>query len=312
MSDFPALCSHCLGDKDHIKMVRQQGGEECKLCTRPFTVFRWNALSSHKKLKKTIICKTCALARNCCQSCMVDLIYGIPLEIRDAALKMAGIPNEYSVESSKNREVKALIADKQEAKNQKVEENFEEKAHAILEALAEKLAARKALVPDKKSPEINNKDVSKIVAKLPFGGNLVAPEDSSIKSFFVFGIPAEMPQYVLSNYCEKFGLLAQTKVIHRAKCGYVTFLTRKVAEEFASSIRNSALSRNTRTAGLVLLDNKYPIRVSWGTPKPLGASEEHNKIGMVVTKVMKQLAEKDSQPRKENAVVQLARADVEL
>lgn len=286
-------------------MIRQAGGEECKSCTRPFTVFRWNILNELRQLKKTIVCKTCAVSRNCCQSCMVDVTYGIPLDIRDAALKMAGIPNEFAVESSsRNREVKAIMGDKQEARQQEKEKDDERegmdekrvKARAILETLAAKLSGSKRNVKEK-AMEVANKDMTKIVSRLPFGGTLTPPEDVSIKSFFIFGFSPEMPQYALSGYCDKFGP-TKLKVVHRSRCAYATFATRKNAEDFASEIAANGMSKNPNTAGLVVLDGKYPVRVAWGAPKPLGTSnDEHSKIGTVVVKVMKQLAERDSAPQ---------------
>lgn len=300
MSDGPSLCAQCLGDKDHIKMIRQPGGEECKLCTRPFTVYRWNILRELRQLQKTIICNTCANARNCCQSCMVDVTYGIPLDIRDAALKMAGLSNEYAVESSsRNREVKAIMADKLEAKAKQNEQDEDKmvKAKAILQTLASKLSATKRNVAKERAVEISKKDTTKIVTKLPFGGTLSAPEDKTIKSFFIFGFSPDMPQYVLSNYCETFGSTSLIKVVHRARCAYVTFTARKDAESFANSVATNGLSKNPKTAGLVVIDGKYPVRVSWGAPKSLGTTnDEHKKIGLVVANVLKQLAERDSAP----------------
>ena len=103
-----------------------------------------------------------------------------------------------------------------------------------------------------------------------------------------------MPQYVISDYCNKFGKIKSLSVIHRAKCGYVVFTTRKAAESFATTILENGLNKNKATPGLLILDNKYPIRVSWGKQKPLGTTnEECHKLSLVIAKVMRQLAEKD-------------------
>lgn len=315
MSDeFPAICDNCCGPDKHIKMMRQANGEECKVCTRPFTVFRWNPNNGTNKSKKTIICMTCARARNCCQSCMLDITYGIPLEIRDTALKMAGLENALGLKSSntsRNREVNAIMGDKQEAKYNDEDDMNKSKeqgelARDILLKLAEKLSGNTndlvKKVPKNSKTAKNNDiinvkstDISKILGKLPLGGLIIVPESTTeLNSFFVFGFSDDMPQYIVSEFCNKFGKIKSLTIVHRAKCGYVTFTTRKSAESFATAILENGLNKNTSTPGLLILDNKYPIRVSWGKQKPLATTnDECHKLSLVITKVMKQLAEKD-------------------
>jgi pre-mRNA-splicing factor RBM22/SLT11 len=47
-------------------MMKQNFGAECKVCTRPFTVFRWIPGAGSRN-KKTEICQTCAKSKNVCQ-----------------------------------------------------------------------------------------------------------------------------------------------------------------------------------------------------------------------------------------------------
>ena len=84
-SDFPVLCETCLGDNPYVRMLRAHGGFECKICSRPFTCFRWKA-GSEGRHKITILCQTCAKLKNVCQCCVFDLEYGLPVAVRDKYL----------------------------------------------------------------------------------------------------------------------------------------------------------------------------------------------------------------------------------
>lgn len=68
-----------------VVQARQPLGAECKVCTRPFTVFRWQP-GTGARYKKTEVCQTCAKSRNVCQTCLLDLQFGLPTQVRDTAL----------------------------------------------------------------------------------------------------------------------------------------------------------------------------------------------------------------------------------
>ena len=67
--------------------MKEKYGKECKICARPFTVFRW-CPGAGMRYKKTEVCQTCSKLKNVCQTCLLDLEYGLPVQVRDAALKI--------------------------------------------------------------------------------------------------------------------------------------------------------------------------------------------------------------------------------
>ena len=47
---------------------------------RPFTVFRW-CPGAKMRFKKTEVCQTSAKVKNACQTCILDLEYGLPIQV---------------------------------------------------------------------------------------------------------------------------------------------------------------------------------------------------------------------------------------
>ena len=84
-ADFPIVCETCLGPNPFVRMMKEDHGRECKICQRPCTLFRWKP-GSEARHKRNEICQTCARIKNCCQTCIFDLEYGLPVEVRDKYL----------------------------------------------------------------------------------------------------------------------------------------------------------------------------------------------------------------------------------
>lgn len=99
LQEFPILCQTCLGDNPYVRMIKEKYGKECKICARPFTIFRW-CPGARMRFKKTEVCQTCSKLKNVCQTCLLDLEFGLPTQVRDAALKV----NDEIPQSDVNKE----------------------------------------------------------------------------------------------------------------------------------------------------------------------------------------------------------------
>lgn len=91
-ADFPIVCERCLGDNPYIRMVKltqmkTNYDRQCRVCERPFTVFRWRP-GTKERFKKTEVCQVCARTKNACQSCLLDLDTGATMNERDKTLDL--------------------------------------------------------------------------------------------------------------------------------------------------------------------------------------------------------------------------------
>ncbi|KAL1841063.1 hypothetical protein VTJ49DRAFT_7447 [Mycothermus thermophilus] len=135
-TDFPSLCENCLPENPYVRMLKEDYGEECKLCTRPFTVFSWAGDGrAHGRKRRTNICLTCARLKNACQCCIMDLQFGLPIVIRDKALELIAPGPQSEI----NREYFAQNNEKAIEEGRAGVEQYEkadEKARELLRRLA--------------------------------------------------------------------------------------------------------------------------------------------------------------------------------
>ena len=70
-----------------MRMTKEHYAHDCKICLKPFTIFRW-CPGRGMRFRRTEICQTCSRLKNACQSCILDLQYGLPIQIRDGVLQI--------------------------------------------------------------------------------------------------------------------------------------------------------------------------------------------------------------------------------
>lgn len=90
-----------MGDNPYLRMQKIDYGGACKMCDRPYTMFKWRP-GRGEGYRKTEVCLTCSKLKNICQTCILDLQFGLPSQLRDAVL--AETDQIISSESDANKE----------------------------------------------------------------------------------------------------------------------------------------------------------------------------------------------------------------
>ncbi|KAG2078151.1 hypothetical protein BDR04DRAFT_1087876 [Suillus decipiens] len=293
-SEFPILCETCLGPNPFIRMSKQEFGRSCGTCARPFTVFRWNP-GSGARYKTTVICQTCAKVKNVCQTCLLDLEYGLPTQVRDTAL---AIQNEAPT-SDINREYYAQnMENKMEDGNQSLMQVGTRATSAGKEML--KQLARTNPYYKRNRPHIcsffvkgecnrgdecpfrhekpvenalshqniqdryhgNNDPVArKILANHSEAQGLKPPEDENITSLFLSSLPASATELSIRthviNSLPQIPSSQLRSVVHVAKsrCAFINFKDRDSAERAAEAWANG-----------IDMDSER-VHVKWGRSK---------------------------------------------
>ena len=231
---------------------------------------------------------------------MLDLSFGLPIVVRDAALKMVAPGPQSAV----NREYYAQEHEKEIEDGRGDVEEYEktdEKARELLRRLANSepyFKKQRRIGPtDVEGAQggqqvalstpgpIRTKDVRggavgsrgsgrggrgggrggrafPSAAQLPPGPqDILPPEDKSIMSLFVTGVEDDLPEHKIREFFTPFGKLRSLVCSHMSHCAFINFATREGAETAAEALQGRAV-----IAGC-------PLRVQWGRPKPIGTMD---------------------------------------
>lgn len=299
--------------------MREQYGKECKICSRPFTVFRWSP-GPKARFKKTEICQTCAKVKNVCQTCIFDLEYGLPVEVRDKALRL----NQQLPRSDVNREYFHQQIEQQLEASGDVTAPYgghEFIGKAIVSSNASTGTASSDLLlklarttpyyrrnrphicsfwvkgecrrgeecpyrhekptdPDDPLSDQNLRDryygnddpvAAKLLSKYRAMPKLTPPEDCTITTIYIGGVPADITEKDLRDHFYQFGELRSVSVHYKQHCAFLQFTTREAAERAAERSYDRLILRGHR------------LTVNWGkSPAALAAAS----AGISVTGVI--------------------------
>lgn len=272
-SEFPILCQTCLGDNPYLRMIRERYGKECKICTRPFTIFRW-CPGARMRFKKTEICQTCARLKNVCQTCLLDLEYGLPTQVRDAALKIADtipqsdVNKEFYIQkieaelanddgtSAAGKVGKSLAASEMLTKLARTAPYYRRNLPHICSFWVKGECKRgeecpyrhdKPNEPDDPLSEQNIKDryygrndpvadkIMKRAASLP---TLEPPEDKTITTLYISHLSENATESELRDNFYQYGEIRNITMVPRARCAFIQFTKRASAEMAAEKTFN--------------------------------------------------------------------------
>jgi len=234
---------------------------------------------------------------------MLDLSFGLPIVVRDAALKMVApgpqsdINREYFAQNNEQLIEEGKIG-------QEEYEKTDEKARELLRRLANskpyfrkgktieegesskggnaavgaglggpgpiRTRDSKAAVAAGAKPGGKGRQVFPSAAQLPPSPrDWLPPADKNILSLFVTGIEDDLPEYKLRDFFKAHGKIKSLVCSHMSHCAFVNYETREAAEKAAEVCQGRAV-----IAGC-------PLRVRWGQPKAIGTMDKEQRTQMM-------------------------------
>ncbi|KXS10879.1 hypothetical protein M427DRAFT_61397 [Gonapodya prolifera JEL478] len=290
-SEFPILCGSCLGDNPYVRMAKEQFGKECKICQRPFTIFRW-VPGAGMRMKKTEICQTCAKIKNVCQTCVLDLEFGLPVEVRDTLggiqddMPTSDVNKQFYVHHAEQAMADGTLTQasaggkmdpagrEQLKKLARTEPYYKRNRPHLCSFYAKGTCNRGDECPYRHELPVTNelahqniKDryygqndpvAKKILNRTDRSGHLDAPEDPSITSLFLQNVEPDITEADLRGFFYAFGDIRSIVISKRSRVAFINYTTREGAERAVEKSFN-----NCNIKGHV-------IRVQWGKPKQQG------------------------------------------
>ncbi|KAH0861570.1 hypothetical protein HID58_089831 [Brassica napus] len=283
-SDFPILCQSCLGDNPYLRIewfnmslessfqALANFDKECKVCTRPFTVFRWRP-GRAARYKKTEICQTCSKLENVCQVCILDLEYGLPVQVRDTTLNItshdsiprSNVNREYFAEEHERMTRAGLDCDSSFVKMrpndtlmnlQRSEPHYgKNKPHVCSFNTIGKCTTGAGCAFRHEMPKTGYAfmHVKQLLRKASETSTLEPPEDESIKTLYIGGLNSgKILEHDIRDQLYAYGEIQSIRILAEKACAFVTYTTRQGAEKAMQELSNR------------LVINGQRLKLTWG------------------------------------------------
>lgn len=229
------------------------------------------------RFKKTEVCQTCSRLKNVCQTCLLDLEYGLPIQVRDAALKIkddiprSDVNKEYYVQNidSEINKIdattpagavgKSAAASDLLMKLARTSPYYKRNRPHICSFWVKGECKRgeecpyrheKPTDPDDPLADQNIKDryygvndpvADKLMRRAAAMPKLDAPEDKSITTLYVGNLGEVITEKLLRDNFYQYGEIRSLTMVPRQQCAFIQYTTRSAAEFAAERTFNKLI-----------------------------------------------------------------------
>lgn len=239
---------------------------------------------------------------------MLDLSFGLPIAVRDAALKMVAPGPQSDINREYFAQNNERLIEEGKAGTEEYEKT-DDKARELLRRLAaSKPYFRKGRTVDESELAEGSATGGNVAVGAGLGGpgpirtrdsraataagartrggkgrqafpsaaqlppsprDWLPPADKNIMSLFVTGVEDDLPEFKLREFFKVHGKIKSLVCSHMSHCAFVNYETREAAEKAAAACQGRAV-----IAGC-------PLRIRWGQPKAIGTMDKEQRSQML-------------------------------
>lgn len=226
------------------------------------------------RFKKTEVCQTCSRLKNVCQTCLLDLEYGLPIQVRDSALKIkddlprSEVNKEYYVQNI-DKEIsnidpttpagavgKSIAASDLLMKLARTSPYYKRNRPHICSFWVKGECRRgeecpyrheKPTDPDDPLADQNIKDryygvndpvADKLMRRAAAMPKLEPPEDKSITTLYIGNLGDVITEKQLRDHFYQYGEIRTVTMVPRQQCAFIQYTLRDDAEDAAERTFN--------------------------------------------------------------------------
>jgi len=218
-----------------------------------------------------------------CQVCLLDLEYGLPVQVRDSAMPnveqipLSDVNREYFADQAERRVEQGLVnygkslPDPTLIKLARVKPYYKRNRAHVCSFFVRGECNRGSECPYRhEKPEegelsqqnikdryygVNDPVAKKLLGRAEQFKTLTPPDDKEITTLYVGGLTPQITENDLRDHFYAYGEVRSIKIVPRAMCAFITYTGRDGAESAAENLYSKLVIKGTH------------IRISWGKPQ---------------------------------------------